>query len=134
VTDDERAAEHLPDEAFVVRGGIMESDRLLLNAKDVHEDEDVGEWGVCAASCPGMSPTEIAEEADFQNKQMMTTSVGSLRNRGFDVVPDPEEGPVHVLIMLPVATSEEPSEEEWEEVWDELRGCFDDAVPNPARR
>lgn len=86
----------------MVRGGLMESDRLLLNAKDVHDDEDVGEWAVCAASDPDMSPAEIAKGAEFGHRQMMVSRVEILRSRGFDVVPDPEEGPVHALIMLPV--------------------------------
>lgn len=134
MSDDEQAVDWLPPEAFVVRGGIMESDRLLLNALDVHEDEEVGEWAVCAASYPEMSPEKIVESARFGNKQMMVSRVDVLRSKGFDVVPDPEEGPVHALIMLPVATSDELSEEEWEEVWDELRSCFDDPIKNPARR
>ena len=112
----------------------MESDRLLLNAKVVHDDEDVGEWAVCVGSYPDMNPAEIAEGAEFGHRKMMVSRVGTLRGRGFDVVPDPEEGPVHALIMLPVESSEDPSDEEWEEVWETLRGCFDDPIRNPARR
>lgn len=112
----------------------MESDRLLLNAMDVHEDEEVGEWAVCVASYPDMSPTKIAESAGFQNKQMMVSRVTTLHDKGFEVIPDPEEGPVHALIVLPVPASGEPSKEEWEEVWDELRSCFDEPTTNPARR
>jgi hypothetical protein len=133
VSEDEKS-DRLPDEAFVARGGIMESDRLLLNAKDVHDDEDVGEWAVCVASYPDKNPAELAEDAEFQNKKMMVSRVSILRSKGFDVVPDPEEGPVHALIVLPVSASEDPSKEEWEEVWDELRSCFDDPMVNPARR
>lgn len=112
----------------------MESERLCLNALDVHDDEQVREWAVCAASYQDPSPDEIVESAQFGHKKMMVSTVGVLRSKGFDVVPDPEEGPVHALIMLPVATSEEPSKEEWEEIWDELRSCFDDPIANPARR
>lgn len=112
----------------------MESGRLLLNAQDVRDDEGVGEWAVCAAADATMSPGEIAESAGFGHKKMMLSKAGILRSRGFEVVPDLEEGPVHVLIMLPVGASENPSEEQWEEVWDELRGCFEAPIRNPARR
>ena len=110
----------------------MESDRLLINAKDVRDD--IGEWAVCVGSYPDMSPAEIAEGAEFGHRQMMVSGVEILRSKGFDVVPDPEEGPVHALLMLPVESTEEPSEDEWEAVWEELRSCFEAPIRNPARR
>ena len=134
MSEDERSADRLPGEAFVVRGGIMEPERLRLNATVVHDDPEVGEWAVCAASYPDMEPGEIAQAAEFRHKQMMVSKVETLRSRGFDVIPDPEEGPVHVLITLPVDSSENPSDEEWEVVWEDLRGCFDAPIRNPARR
>lgn len=108
----------------------MESRYLRDNAELVHDE--IGEWAVCAACYPETTAEEIALTASLRNKSMMVSTARDVRDRGFDVVPDPEEGPVHALILLPVDSSAAPSEGEWEEVWEDLRSCFEEPVQNPA--
>lgn len=131
---DERMVDWLPSEAKVIRGSTMDSQNLRENALTTHDE--IEEWALCVASYPDMEAEEIALEMPYRGKYMRVSTVGAVRDRGFDVVPDhdPEGGYVHALLMLPIEPSENPSEEEWEPIWDELRACFDPKTDNPAYR
>ncbi len=100
----------------------MTSDNLTGNAADVHED--IGRWALCVGSYPDLSPDEIAVEWPYRGPSMRTSTVGRVRDEGFDVVPDREEGRVHALLILPGPPSEP--------MWDRLRACFTDRQVNPA--
>lgn len=99
----------------------MTSQNLTDNAKIVYGD--LGRWGVCVGSYPDMTAEDIATDMKYRGRNMRVSTIGELRAAGFDVIPDPEEGPVHALVTLP----EPPSEAQWEH----LRSCFGPRQPNP---
>ncbi len=110
----------------------MGSQNLRDNAQTTRDEID--EWALCVAAYPEMAAHDIAYEMPYRGRHMRVSTVGVLRDRGFEVVPDhdPEGGYVHALLKLPIEASQEPSDEEWEEVWDELRDCFGPREDNPA--
>jgi hypothetical protein len=124
--------EWLPPGAKVIRGAKMTSQNLLENAQTTRDEET--EWALCVASYPDMEADEIAFEMPYRGRYINVSTVGNLRDMGFDVVPhyDPEGGYVHALLKLPVDPAVEPSEEEWEGIWNELRNCFEPRRENPA--
>lgn len=122
----------MPPEAKVIRGAKMTSRNLYENALATHDEET--EWALCVASYPDMEADEIASEMPYRGRYINDSTVGDLRNAGFDVVPhyDPQGGYVHALLTLPVDADVEPTEEEWERIWSELRNCFEPRRENPA--
>ena len=109
----------------------MGSQNLLDNALATRDE--IGEWALCVGSYPEKTEDEIAWEMPYRGKHMAISTVGELRGKGYDVVPDhdPEGGIVHALLKLPVSPEEELSEDEWEETWGKLRDCFEPPKRNP---
>lgn len=112
--------DQLPDEAYVVRGGRMESSTMWTNARD-HNAEFPGSWAISVASVADWAPEKIARAAPFRNRDMRVSTVGAVRSLGHDVVVSGERP--HADLMLAC----EPTEKSW----DALRSVFDSPVPNP---
>ncbi len=129
---DERMVDCLPDEAVVIRGGKMGSQNLFEHVQTTHGE--IGKWAMCVASYPNYDADEIANEMPYRGKHIMASTVGRLRNEGFEVIPDydPEGGYVHALIELPVDPADDPGADFWESMWEKLRGCFNPPQSNPA--
>jgi hypothetical protein len=113
--------DRLPDETWVVRGGVMESQTMMTNAQ-VHNAECPGEWALSVAAVNGWTVEALAMAAPFPNRQMRVSTVGAIRALGHDVRPTIDDPP-HADLVL----SREPDEE----LWEELRGAFDPPIPNP---
>ncbi len=112
--------EPLPDDAVVVRGGMMAS-QFLFEAVQDHTDDFPGELALSVASVPGLTADEIAEVAWFVNQgKMRATTAGNLKAAGYGAEVD---GEPHALVILP----REPDEQ----MWEELRQVFGDLRPNP---
>jgi hypothetical protein len=116
----EPSRDQLPDEAYVVRGGRMESSALWTNARD-HNYEFPDEWAISVSSGTGWSPDEIARAAPFRNREMRVSTVGAVRLLGHDVIVSDE--PPHADLVLAC----EPTED----IWEALREAFQLPVPNP---
>jgi hypothetical protein len=121
---DEQAADTtgsaLPDDAIVIRGGRSARDTMMRSAELHFELE--GEYGLSAYCIPETPMEQIAVAATLPHGVLRASTVGDLRRRGFDVVPDE---PPHALIKLP----NPPADSDLARV-DE---CFGEPVPNPAR-
>ena len=129
--EDERSPRAaLPPGAVVVRAGEMGSKSLWDNAVTHHTQFQ--EWALSVAADSNMSAEEIAIGRRLRNRSMRASTVGDIRDGGFEVVRDPDDAPygpeLHALILLPIDPSDEPTEE----TWDELRSCFGEREPNPA--
>lgn len=111
----------LPDEAVVVRGGQMASETLRINA-EAHRAEFPGEWAISVSSADVLNEREIAEASPWiLNGSVRVSSVGAIRALGHDVVPSGQFP--HADLILDSAPSEI--------LWEDLRGVFDDPIPNP---
>jgi hypothetical protein len=99
--------EELPDDAFVVRGGMMTVENLRTNV-EAHFDEH----------------QELALLANRPNRQMRVSTCARIRSLGYEIVRSEDEGPGHADIKLP----EEPTDE----VLRQIADAFDEAEPNPA--
>lgn len=97
-----------PDDAFVLRAGVLEVSSLEANATNhmvdtLHETGRL-EWAISVACRGGVSVDELAKEAGekvwkfSERPRMRASTVGALRARGYDVVPDDLP---HALILLP---------------------------------
>src|SRR5580693_6239719 len=90
------AAEELPDDASVVRGGTNTADRFA-NASGVRTDEDGNIFDVSVTSAPGRSIEELSR--GIPNKQIGVTTVGGIRGAGGTIELDPTpNNPYHCLI------------------------------------
>jgi hypothetical protein len=114
--------EELPDDAFVVRGGMMMVDNLRTNV-EAHFDE-YEDYAVSVFSVPGMDLHELAVLANRPNGQIRVSTCRRIRDLGYEIVRSEHEGPGHADIKLP----EEPSDE----VLQTIADAFDEPVPNPA--
>jgi hypothetical protein len=114
--------EELPDDAFVVRGGMMTVENLRTNV-EAHFDEHQ-EYAVSVFSVPGMEIQELALLANRPNRQMRVSTCARIRSLGYEIVRSEDEGPGHADIKLP----EEPTDE----VLRQIADAFDEAEPNPA--
>jgi hypothetical protein len=113
----------LPDDAYVMRGGMMTLENLRTNA-EAHFDE-FGEYGLSVFSVPGMSVQELALLANRPNRTMRVSTCARIRAVGYLIVRSEEEGgPGHADIKLP----EEPTDE----ILQVIADVFDDPEPNPA--
>ena len=119
--DDEVVSQPLPDEALVVRGGVMELAVLETNAQ-THYDE-FGEYALSVYSLPDRSADEIALLASLPHAKIRVSTVGRLREAGYPVVPSPGP-PGHADLELP----HPPTEGDWRV----LDALFDPPRPNPA--
>jgi hypothetical protein len=115
--------ETLPDDALVVRGGVMEP-RVMQVGAETHY-EDCGEFAISVASLPDASIEDITRMALLANNQIRVSTVGRIRACGYEVVPS-EPPPAHADLKLP----NPPTDDDWET----LRSIFDDPIPNPHPR
>jgi hypothetical protein len=120
----EEKGERLPDEAVVIRfGRLGEKD---FSRSVAVEEETTGMPGLSVFSAANHSYGELAFTADLPHALLRCTTVGKLRQLGYDVVPDRGDEMHHCLVTFPSP----PSNIDWEQ----LNGAFDPEVANPARR
>jgi hypothetical protein len=128
----EDVPEVLPDEAIVVRGGIMAHDTLNENAWDHCRDvlaERGWQWGLSVFSHPSADVATICRIAwpILRHGQVRLSTVGALRASGYDVVPDGEKG--HCLIPL----GPPPWDDDWHALADSKEGVFGPPEKNPEK-
>jgi hypothetical protein len=116
--------EGLPDEAVVVRGGVMNPKDLEVSAHS-HFDE-FGAYALSVHSRAEMSADEISAFAGIPHGKIRETTVGALRGAGYSVVPSEQHGPAHADLQLPYP----PSSSDWQALDD----AFSEPRPNPTRR
>jgi hypothetical protein len=125
----------LPDEAVVVRGGIMEREPTIKKAASAIPDHGVN--GLSVWSVEGLSAAEIVRLARSYDDptaappksympypQMRTSTVVQLRARGFDLRPDSPLGHYMLTIPTPAADGD----------WDALQEEFGYPEPTPSRQ
>ena len=109
MSEDERAAEHLPDEAMVIRGGYMNYKNFEISIDNHYDHYDEYALSVfCLPECG--SGREVASACEeFRSDVFRESTVGKIREVGYEVVRDePPKG--HALIKgLP----SDPSIEDW---------------------
>ena len=112
--------DRLPDDAVVVRFGLSAPDVLHKTALAHHDKR--GDFAISVASLPDRSADELARLGALRHPRIRETTVGRIREVGYDVVPDePPEG--HALIML----ARHPADDDYETI----SNAFDDPRPNP---
>jgi hypothetical protein len=125
------ASGHLPDDAIVIRGGLMKRDSLRISA-EAHEAENPGAYALSFWSWPGLTAEEIARRVGPENlphKMLRKYSAGQLRNmamsdgRPLELVPTDEDGHYDVILPPP------PTDDDL----DLFDHEFDPPEPNPAR-
>jgi hypothetical protein len=116
--------ERLPDEAVVVRGGLLSSESMDTSV-NTHFDE-FGEYALSVSCRPGLTADGIAQEAGIPHPKLRESTVGAIRAIGYDVLASEQHGPAHAE----VAFSYPPGDADWEA----LQGVFGPARPNPARK
>ena len=113
--------ERLPDDAVVVRGGLMLSADLAISAQSHHDAE--GSHALSVFSRAGMTADELSRAVPLPHSMIRESTVGRLRAAGYDVVTSP--GPLgHADLVLP----NPPTDDDWR-LLDE---SFDPARPNQA--
>ena len=111
----------MPDEAVVVRGGLMQSITMNRSAR-IHHARHPGEWAISVACAPDRTAADLAREATFiENLQIRTSTVGAIRALGHDVRATGR--PPHADLVLRTIPSEP--------LFAALRDVFDEAEPNP---
>jgi hypothetical protein len=130
MSEDNPAVPPLPENAQVVRGGIMGSKSLESNAYGSKADPSCGLWALSVWSYPGMEGEEVAEEARRVDPEALpqgkirVSTAERIRSAGFELVATNQRG--HYSLVVP-PEPEEP-------IWDDLREIFDEPIPNPVRR
>ena len=66
----------------------MRNKSLLISATTHFEESGETEWGWSFWCAPGKTADEIAEAADFDNDAIRESTVGRIREAGFEVVSD----------------------------------------------
>ena len=111
----------LPDDAVVVRGGLMLRADLVLGAQAHFDSEGIHALSVYSA--PGRTAAEIAVGVPLRHSKIRTSTVGRVRAAGYEVVSSP--GPSgHADLLLPTPPTEND--------WSALDSAFDPPRPNPA--
>ena len=111
----------LPDDAVVIRFGLSAPETLRKSALEHHDER--GDFAISAFSLPGARAEDLARLGALPHPRIRETTVGRLREAGYDVIPDPPpEG--HALIMLPRL----PTHDDWGAVCD----TFASPTLNPA--
>jgi hypothetical protein len=122
------AEDHLPDEAIVVRGGMMGSPSLRSNAGV--SSAELGIWAISVWAYPEQTAEEVAEEARRVDEvalpqgKLRFSMAGRIRSAGYDLIATNQRG--HYSLVVPA----EPTEA----VWDDLRSIFDETCRNPVAR
>jgi hypothetical protein len=100
--------DRLPDEAFVVRGGLMDSRGMRTNAEDHHLEkaqEGLEEWAISVWSAPALEPDAIVLRCPIPHGTIQVSTVGAIRVLGCDVVRS-EPPPLHADLMFPSEPTE----------------------------
>lgn len=119
------AEQGLPDDAIVVRGGLMGTVSLESNAYGSFEE--CGMWALSVWSYPDMTADEVVEEAHrvdgeaLPNGKIRSARAGTLREHGYELVATNQRG--HYSLVVPPTPGSA--------VWEDLREVFDDPMPNP---
>ncbi|GIT80159.1 hypothetical protein LLS1_18280 [Leifsonia sp. LS1] len=105
----------LPDDAIVVRGGIML--RASVEAAAVTNYRDYGFYGVSTFAIPGLTASEIWEKspkiAPPNYRRIRVTTAGAVRAAGFELSPTWESDHFDIVLDNP------PDETTWSKL-DEL--------------
>lgn len=115
--------DRLPDDAIVVRGGVMEPRQMEINAYTTYDD--IGEYALSVCSLPDADLDEILRVGRLRNGQVRVSTAGRIRKAGYEVVRS-EPPPAHADLKLGRA----PTSADWVA----LRDIFDPPVPNSHRR
>ncbi|MCE7883466.1 MAG: hypothetical protein DYH08_06335 [Actinobacteria bacterium ATB1] len=102
--------EELPPEALVVRMGSLESRTFWISVIDEHEAS--GRWGLSVLSRPSMAADEMIEESGLPHSKYRVSTVGAIRDAGYDVIPDEEAVRCHALLLF----VDEPADIDYERV------------------
>lgn len=122
------AEQELPDDAIVVRGGLMGTTSLEANAYGSHAE--CGIWALSVWSYPNMTLEAVAEEARRVDPDVLpqgkirAATAGEIRARGYELVATNQRG--HYSLVVPPKPGAG--------VWEDLREIFDDPILNPVRR
>jgi hypothetical protein len=91
VVEDSPEPDALSDDALVVRGGVMASEQLRLNAEDHNienlEDGIADQWAISVFAAGGLSAGEICRAAAIPHPKVRVSTVGLVRSLGYDVIP-----------------------------------------------
>jgi hypothetical protein len=114
-----RGMHGLPDEAYVVRGGMSQPWSFKVGS------HPSGPYGISCQSAPGMTVEELAKAGQFPNSQISITTVGAIRGIGGNVIPTPNLPgfPHHGTITAP--------NDVWSQTWREQLNQLFDTMPNP---
>ena len=119
------SAPGLSDDALIVRFGVMALRDVKLSLEDAKDDPDVDQYELSFFGGDGLDPEEISRLGNAPNPRMRISTIGRLREAGFDPYPDPPpEG--HIGLRF----AQMPSDEEL----NSLISLFDEPVENPHPR
>lgn len=113
--------DRLPDDAVVVRGGLMTAADLERSVQ-IHFDSE-GSYALSVFSVPGARTDAIAVGVPLRHSKIRQSTVGRVRAAGYDVVSSAGP-PGHADLVLP----NPPTDEDWTA----LDAAFDPPCPNPA--
>jgi hypothetical protein len=117
-----RESDDLPDDAIVVRGGLMQNiDEMVEDARD--EMARVGHPGLSVRAGVGVTLVELVRAGQVPHNQIVVSTAGRVRKDGYSFVKIP--GEYHYNIVLP---SLEPT------TVAQLADSFDGPQPNPVPR
>jgi hypothetical protein len=111
----------LPDEAVVVRGGMMELTTMKTNVMD--HFYETGEYALSVWAIPDCDADNIARQCPIRHGKIRESTVGAIRRLGYDVALSGEFGHADVKFAA------EPTDEDYEA----LRAVFSAPRPNPGR-
>lgn len=97
----------LPDDAVVVRGGLMLPAGLALSVQSHFDTEGV--YALSVFSVPGKTADEIVSGVFLPHSTLRESTVGRLRAAGYDVVSSPGP-PGHADLILPNS----PTDDDWQ--------------------
>lgn len=121
MSEDERAAERLPDSAVVIRGSYTNYGNYRVSVENHYDNYD--EYALSVFCLPGCdSGEEVARDCcEFHGEVFREATVGQIRAAGYEVVRN--EPPLgHALIK-----GLTPSRDDWQR----LRGVLGDIKTNP---
>jgi hypothetical protein len=123
----------LPRTTVAVRGGTMPRERLIESAETEFErtlkEAGTGAHGLSVSTFVGLSAREIALRVGtdaLPHSKFRASTVGVLRDYGFEVVPTPIFGAGHATLRLPTPPADAD--------FDKLDAAFSTAECNPVRR
>lgn len=126
---------HLPDDAVVVRGGVMDRKLLVQSAKRYADRHD-GVHAISVFSWPGLDASAIALRVQAANPDLNPLGHGQFRTAtAEDIRRQPEDGQPFELVQTGreghytlIVSRGEPSDADW----DRLDQTFGPRQPNPA--